>query len=61
MYLDYKILNQGIIKDKFSIIVIDELLDELFGAKFFSKLDLRLGCDQIKVREDVSKIVFWSY
>jgi hypothetical protein len=57
--VDYRPLNVVTIKNKYPLPCIDILFDQLARARVFSKIDLRLGYHQIKIRlEDIPKIAF---
>lgn len=60
--MDYRDLNKVTVADKFSILIIDELFDELHGVAMFSKLDLKSSYNQIRVRsEDVTNTTFHTH
>ena len=57
--MDHRKLNELTVKDRFPIANIDELLIELHGTRYLSKLDLRAGNNQPRVKAvDVHKTAF---
>ena len=59
MVVDYRGLNEVTIKNKYPLPMINDLFDQLVGAKVFSKIDPRSGYHQLKIREqDIPKTAF---
>jgi hypothetical protein len=59
MCVDYRLLNEVAIKNKYPLPRIEDLFDQMRGAKVFSKIDLHSGYHQMKIRwSDIPKTAF---
>ena len=57
--IDYRELNKVTIRNQYSLPRIDDIFDQLQGVRVFSKIDLRSGYHQLKIRsKDVPKTAF---
>ena len=57
--VDYRQLNKVTVKNRYPLPRMDDLFDQLQGARVFSKIDLRSGYHQLRIRaEDVPKTAF---
>ncbi|GKF29204.1 putative reverse transcriptase domain-containing protein, partial [Tanacetum coccineum] len=59
MCIDYRELNKLTVKNRYPLPRIDDLFDQLQGSSVYSKIDLRSGCHQLRVRDgDIPKTAF---
>ena len=60
--MDYRKLNSITVKNRFPMPVIEEILEELAGSKFFTKLDMRSGYHQVRMAvQDENKTAFKTH
>jgi hypothetical protein len=59
MCVDYRSINDVTVKNKYPLPCIEDLFDQMRGARVFSKIDLRSGYHQMKIRpSDIPKKAF---
>ena len=60
--VDYRKLNKMTVKNKYPLLRIDDLFNQLKGASVFSKIDLRYGYHQLRIKdENVHKTTFRTW
>ena len=60
--IDYRQLNRATIKNMYPLMRIDDLFDQLRGARVYSKIDLRTSYHQLRFREaNISKTMFRTW
>ena len=60
--IDYRMLNQITMKNKYPLPRIDDLFDQLQSASVFSKMDLRSGYHQLRIQDsDIQKTTFQTW
>ena len=58
---DYRALNSMIVKNKYSLLLISELVSQLHGARYFTKLDIHWGFNNVCIKPgDEWKAAFWT-
>lgn len=59
MCIDYRELNKVTVNNRYPLLWIDDLLNQLQGMQVFSKIDLQLGYYELRVKcEDIPKMAF---